>query len=85
MASAKKAKKGTVIAGPDFDKRNYMILGIGIALIVIGFILLAAGDITVSPILLVLGYCVIIPLGILLPRKGEQSSLDVDKNNAVSG
>lgn len=85
MASTKKAKKGAVIAGPDFDKRNYMILGAGLVLIVLGFILLATGDITISPILLVLGYCVVIPLGMLLPKKSEESRLDVDKNNAVSG
>jgi hypothetical protein len=84
MASIKKAKKGAVVAGPDFDKRNYTILGAGIILIVLGFILLATGDITISPILLVLGYCVVIPLGMLLPKKSDTPGLDVDKNNVVS-
>jgi len=85
MASAKKAKKGGVVAGPDFGKKNYIILGAGLLLVVIGFLFLAGGDITLSPILLVLGYCVIIPLGILLPKeKGEAPRLDVDKSNTVS-
>jgi hypothetical protein len=86
MASAKKAKKGAIVAGPDFGRKNYIVLGVGLAIIVIGFLFLAGGDITISPILLVLGYCVIIPLGILLPKdKPEVSGLDVDKNNAISG
>jgi hypothetical protein len=33
--------------------------------IVAGYVLLAAADITVSPILLVLGYCILIPLSFL--------------------
>jgi hypothetical protein len=86
MASAKKVKKGAALAAPDFDKRNYVILGVGLLLIILGFVFLAGGDITISPILLVLGYCVIIPLGILLPKgKGEGASLEADKRNAVSG
>ena len=68
MTPAKKSKKATNALGIDFDRRNYIVLGIGLAVIVLGFILLALGDITLSPILLVLGYCVIIPLGILLPK-----------------
>jgi xanthine/uracil permease len=85
MASAKKTKKGTP-AAPDFGKRNYLIMGIGVLLIIAGFLFLAGGDITVSPILLVLGYCIVVPLGILLPKEKENGSqLDVHKNNAVSG
>jgi len=34
--------------------------------VVAGFILLAAGDIILAPILLVIGYLVFFPLGILL-------------------
>jgi len=68
MTPSKKSPKGTK-SGPDFSRNNYLILGAGLLFIVIGFIFLAFGDITISPILLVLGYCVIIPLGILFPRK----------------
>jgi len=85
MASAKKVKKGAASAAPDFDKRNYIILGVGVLLIILGFVFLAGGDITISPILLVLGYCIIIPLGILLPKgKDEGVPLDADKRNVVS-
>ncbi len=87
MASARKlTKKGIVATAPDFGKRNYLILGAGIVLILLGFLFLAGGDITISPILLVIGYCIVIPLGILLPNQKEQGPrLDVDKHNAVSG
>lgn len=37
----------------------------GMAAIVVGYIMLATGDITIAPILLVLGYCVLIPLSFL--------------------
>jgi len=84
MASAKKARKGTVVAGPDFGRRNYMILGAGILTIIIGFVLLALGDITISPILLVLGYCVIIPVGILIPKDKNGNRLDTHKESVVS-
>jgi xanthine/uracil permease len=85
MASTKKAKKGAAAAAPDFDKRNYLILGVGVLLIILGFVFLAGGDITISPILLVLGYCIVVPLGILLPKgKNDGMPLDADKRNAVS-
>jgi hypothetical protein len=45
---------------------------LGLLFIVVGFIFLGFGDITISPILLVLGYCVIIPLGILFRKKKEK-------------
>ena len=37
----------------------------GLAAIILGFILLASNDITLAPILLVLGYCVLVPLSFL--------------------
>jgi len=37
----------------------------GMAAIVIGYILLAINNITLAPILLVLGYCVLVPLAFL--------------------
>ena len=84
MAPAKKSKKATPnTLGIDFGKRNYMILGIGLAVIVLGFIFLALGDITISPILLVLGYCVIIPLGILLPKEKVEDNQPAPKDGGI--
>ena len=70
MASRAKKK----VTGPDFAKNNYIVLGIGLFLVILGFIIMGTGDITISPILLVLGYCVAIPIGILLPAKKDDKS-----------
>jgi len=61
----KAKQKGTL----PFTKRNWTWMGIGVLVIIIGFIALAKGSITLAPILLVLGYCVIIPISILLGEK----------------
>jgi hypothetical protein len=57
-----------VPAGPQlaFKKKNYLLLGAGLVTIIAGFISLNAGSITLAPVLLILGYCVLIPLALLL-------------------
>lgn len=62
----KPVKKEAILTTVKFSRKNTAFFGIGLVLIVIGFALLAAGDITVAPILLVVGYLVFFPLGILL-------------------
>jgi len=52
-----------------FSKRNWQWLGAGAVVIIAGFIALSQGSITLAPILLVLGYCVFIPMGILAGPK----------------
>ena len=49
-----------------FGPRNYTWFGIGILVVVIGYIFLAMGSMTLAPILLVAGYCVIIPVSIII-------------------
>jgi len=41
-------------------------LGGALAAVGVGYLLLAGGDTTIAPILLVLGYCVLFPLGLAL-------------------
>ena len=59
------------------SKKNLILIGIGILLLVIGFICLAAGpadnpvSLSVAPIILTIAYVVIIPLGILFSGKDE--------------
>ena len=48
-----------------FDRKNYIIFGLAALTIVAGYIALSRGSITVAPILLLLGYLVLIPWGIL--------------------
>lgn len=46
-------------------KFRWKLFAAGLAAIVAGYILLALNDITLAPILLVLGYCVLVPLAFL--------------------
>jgi len=45
---------------------NLALLGAGLAAIVAGFALLAGGQTVSAPLLLVLGFAVLVPLGIIL-------------------
>jgi len=47
-------------------RKNYAVMGVGIVTIIAGFITLSTGSITLAPILLVLGYCVLIPVSLLI-------------------
>lgn len=75
MAQRKKAKKqskgtqqaraprqGSLVLG----QRNVLLLVAGIVVIVVGYMLLGRGSVTVAPLLLMLGYCVAVPLGIVM-------------------
>ncbi|HYO45341.1 MAG TPA: hypothetical protein VEY33_01450 [Gemmatimonadota bacterium] len=48
-----------------FSRSNAIWLGAGAVSIAIGFFLLAQGSETIAPVLLVLGYCVLLPIGII--------------------
>jgi len=56
--------------------RNLAVLIAGLVLIAAGFYSLARGSITLAPVLLVAGYCVAIPVGIIMGvRRGEEPAL----------
>jgi membrane protein implicated in regulation of membrane protease activity len=46
---------------PAFLQRTYL-LWTALAAIVLGYFLLGSGDITAAPLLLVAGYCILVPL-----------------------
>jgi hypothetical protein len=48
-----------------FGRKNYLLFAIGALLIVAGYVTLARGSITLAPILLLVGYLVVIPWAIL--------------------
>ncbi|MEO0253893.1 MAG: hypothetical protein ABIN20_00515 [candidate division WOR-3 bacterium] len=52
-----------------YKKENYILLSAGLISSLIGFVFLWFGDKTFSVILMVLGYLVLIPLGLLLKFK----------------
>lgn len=54
-----------------FGKTNMIIFIAGLVAIILGFITLASGSETLAPILLVLGYCVAIPVAILWKDKRQ--------------
>jgi hypothetical protein len=71
----KKLKKKSIIGSLPFTKTNYQIFAVGLVLLVLGYVALSQEPwdgtmpLVVAPILLVLGYCVVIPLAILFQKK----------------
>jgi hypothetical protein len=69
----RRPREGSLVLG----QRNVLMLVAGIIVILIGYLLLGRGSMTTAPLLLVVGYCVIIPLSIILwsrrPDDGQQS------------
>jgi hypothetical protein len=63
-----------------FDAKNMRIIFAGIATIVIGYLVMyfsptmSTMALTVSPIILLLGYCVIVPIGIMAGIRGKRKS-----------
>jgi hypothetical protein len=52
---------------------NSLLLGLGVAALVAGYLALARGSTTLAPILLVGGYCGFIPASLLWRGRGEES------------
>ena len=50
---------------------NSVLLAAGVATLVVGYVLLGKGDITMAPMLLVLGYVVLVPASLLLRPRTE--------------
>jgi hypothetical protein len=62
------ARRGSPRQEPEtlvFDLENWLFLAAGALAIVAGYVLLAGGSTVAAPLLLVLGYLVLIPLGII--------------------
>ena len=83
MAQRKKQKRPLKPAEPKRERRegslamgsrNVLMLFVGVIIIVLGYFLLGRGSITAAPLLLVLGYCVVVPLSIILWVKRSESS-----------
>ena len=58
-----------------YDKKNYVLFGAGIITIILGYIMMAAGDtysfqsLSLAPVLLFIGYIVLIPIALLYTKK----------------
>ena len=57
-----------------FTYINYLLFSIGIIFIIVGYLLMYTGQVnsfqslTMSPLLLVIGYCIIIPLSLIYKK-----------------
>jgi hypothetical protein len=50
---------------------NSALLALGVAVLVVGYMSLAKGSLTLAPVLLVTGYCVMIPASLLVRGTGS--------------
>lgn len=70
MATTRNRRRGAVAAEPNaslkFSPINGILLVLGLAAITAGYMLLARGSTVGAPLLLVLGYAVLVPLAIIL-------------------
>ena len=65
-----------------FGRRNYMIFGAAMLSIIVGYIALGQGSITLAPILLVLGYCVLVPVSLIIKDDPNQDESEIaDREN----
>ena len=71
IMSPKDTNSGIFHSWP-FGKKNYLLFFIGILAIILGYIIMYLGttnsfqSIVLAPIILVVGYCVIIPIAIMI-------------------
>ena len=62
----------------DFTTTNYILFGIGIALIIVGYFVMAAGEVNsfqslnIAPIMLFTGYIIVIPAGLIYREKSPE-------------
>lgn len=55
---------------------NWAVFGVAVVCIVAGYLLLDRGSTTAAPMLLVLGYVVLLPTGLLVGRDGDGPGAD---------
>lgn len=69
-----------------WTKENYYLLTLGIVFLIAGFYVMSLGNwdnpvaLTLSPILLVIGFLVILPLSILYKKKTGADNKQVEEN-----
>ncbi len=56
-----------------YGTRNYIAFAVALLVIIIGFIFLGQGSITLAPFLLVVGYCVLLPIALIIKGKPDQT------------
>jgi hypothetical protein len=81
----KTTRRKTVSEALPFTQTNYRILGAGLLIIVLGYVALSQDPwngtmpLVVAPILLVIGYCIVVPFGILF--RGKKTTAEQGTKN----
>jgi uncharacterized membrane protein len=63
-----------------WEKINYILFGVGILLIILGFYVMSLGEwnstssLVISPIILVIGFVIVLPASILYRKKTESKT-----------
>jgi len=75
---AQKKKKN--LAALSLSAKNYWLFGLAVLLLIVGYIFLSLGPVdgvmtlTIAPIILVIAYCIVVPIAIFAKPKPEQNS-----------
>lgn len=68
-------------AGFAFSSVNYALFAAALAAIVAGYVLLGRGSVTAAPLLLVLGYTVLVPAALLVGLSGRSGGTKAASND----
>ncbi|MCB9367429.1 MAG: hypothetical protein H6508_09640 [Calditrichaeota bacterium] len=81
VAAPEKSGKSKELKAPRFSvpftRKNYLILGAGVVMLLVGYVLMGQPphdgflSLTLSPILLTAAYCIVIPWGIMARDKSD--------------
>ncbi len=72
--------------GGDVNVRSIILFAVAILMIVVGFWTLARGSMTLAPVLLVAGYCVVVPFAIMARGGGADAAKGEDEGaNSSAG
>ncbi len=75
MSTNKQKNENPFLQGWTFTKINYILFGLGLLFIIAGYFVMAAGEVdsfqslTLAPIMLFIGYIVLIPLALIIQQK----------------
>ena len=78
MNKKKEEKNVHLLEGWTFSKKNYFLGAIGLATIIFGYVVMASGTVnsfqslTLAPIMLFMGYLIIIPIALIYRDKKKQ-------------
>ncbi len=64
-----------------FAPINYALFGAALAAIIAGYLLLSRGSVTAAPLLLVLGYIVLVPAALLMGLSSRSRGTDAPSND----